>query len=118
MNSEFFMLVQTAGNTSKKGVSILQDAVAGRKNKAFLTIKHALDDREREKKKRGPSNNKFEQTMYVDTQRNVAVVMGERDVKVDGKAKIKRDARPARIGNAVLTAEDECDALVAQVMLL
>ncbi|XP_023336252.1 tetratricopeptide repeat protein 25 [Eurytemora carolleeae] len=55
-----------------------------------MMVKNELEERERKHKR---ETEKIQQVMYVDGQRNMAVVLGERDVKSDVKAKQRRDRR-------------------------
>ena len=93
----------------------------GRQNKAFAAIKTDLDEKERQKK-RTRSNKviqraaawskpkyyfaittKVEEVCYVDVQRNMAVTLGERDVKADVKAKNKYNNRSEKLGFTYFT---------------
>ena len=111
----------------------LDEKGLGRKNRAFLAVKHELAEREKNKKKRLKAAKKgklkadpkdevrmfsvghdgycsvvmsghvsvsashvphvpmFQAVAYVDAQRNMAVTMGERDVKSDVKEKSRQE---------------------------
>ena len=84
------------------------ERITTRKNKVFLAVKHQLDDKEREKRKRKGKRGGgavMEVTEYVDTQRNMAVVMGQRDVKIDVRAKHRREGKSEKIGQTILTPQ-------------
>ena len=88
----------------------------GRKNKAFSAIKTDLEEKERQKKKTRSNevihtagavtkprlyfaiNTNVEEVCYVDVQRNMAVTLGERDVKADVKAKNKYNSLTDKLG--------------------
>ena len=59
--------------------------LSGRKNRAFAVIKTEMEEKQRQKKSKGKEV--VETVTYVDAARNMAVLLGERDVKADVKAK-------------------------------
>ena len=83
----------------------------GRRNRAFAAIKTDLEERQRLKKTKSNkvlqgckdmslmqscAQAQVEEVTYVDAARNMAVVLGERDVKTDVKAKNRSGKQGAR----------------------
>ena len=79
--------------------SSFEEEMKGKRNRAFLAVKAELAEKEKIKRrllkqqqklnrgKKTKINPMDEAVCYVDAQRNMAVTMGERDVKMDVKEK-------------------------------